>query len=92
MGYELDANWSPWERIIRAADNGTGLHLSANEIAQLGMDQAIADKAQNDAHSRVNCECGLPIPAHRNGKCKTVGKGYRNLLNMQDSATAPNPR
>lgn len=65
MGYQLDNAWSPWERIIRAADRGTGLRLSVSEIASLGMDQAITDKAQNDAAERVPCECGLPIPAHR---------------------------
>jgi hypothetical protein len=70
MGYELDNAWSPWERIVRAADNGTGLHLSAREIAQLGQDGAISKKAQNDSEERVNCECGLPIPAHRNSKCR----------------------
>lgn len=73
VGHELDNNWSPWERIIRAADRGTGLHLSASEIQRLGNDNAIAVRAESDAHERVNCECGLPIPAHRNGKCRKVG-------------------
>jgi len=61
----LDNAYTPWERIIRAADRGTGLRLSVSEISALGMDGAIAKKAQNDAEERVNCECGKPIPEHR---------------------------
>jgi hypothetical protein len=65
MSYNIDNNWTPWERIIRAADRGTGLRLSASEIQSLGMDGAIAQKASNDAEERVPCECGYPIPEHR---------------------------
>lgn len=70
MSYELDNAWTPWERIVKAADKGTGLHLTSSEIQRLASDGAISSRAEQDSLERVNCECGLPIPAHRNGRCR----------------------
>jgi hypothetical protein len=39
---------NPWIAIMVAADNGRGLHLSADEIGWLAQDGAIETCAQND--------------------------------------------
>lgn len=44
---------SPWQRIMRAADRGRGLRLSAEEILQLSMDRAIQQVAENDDEEEI---------------------------------------
>jgi len=40
---------TPWDRIIRAADAGTGLRLTAEDVRQLSRDGAIALRGERDA-------------------------------------------
>jgi hypothetical protein len=47
---------SPWERIIRAADRGTGLRLTAEEALMLSRDNAIVTRAELDQHERLTGE------------------------------------
>lgn len=39
---------TPWQKIMRAAQNGTGLKLDADEILRLGRDRAIETRARYD--------------------------------------------
>ncbi len=39
---------TPWQKIMRAARRGTGLHLSPEEVGRLSMDDAIESVAEND--------------------------------------------
>jgi hypothetical protein len=36
---------NPWQKIMRAAQRGTGLHLTADEVWQLSRDDAIEQAA-----------------------------------------------
>lgn len=40
---------TPWQEIMRAAERGTGLRLTSDEIYQLSMDDAISTRATLDA-------------------------------------------
>lgn len=44
---------NPWQKIIRAAERGTGLRLTADEIQRLSMDDAIQQAATQDRDSDV---------------------------------------
>lgn len=46
MSYRLLRN--PWVAIMRAAERGNGLHLSADEVYALSRDSAIEACAEND--------------------------------------------
>jgi hypothetical protein len=39
---------TPWQRIMIAANKGVGLRLSAEDVWELSLDDAIATKAWND--------------------------------------------
>jgi len=39
---------TPWERILRAANRGTGLRLSADDVLRLSQDDAIITRAEMD--------------------------------------------
>lgn len=45
-------NLTPWQRIMRATNRGTGLRLSADEIGQLSSDGAIETRAELDDEER----------------------------------------
>lgn len=40
---------TPWERIVCAADRGTGLRLSADDVLRLSRDNAIMTRGELDA-------------------------------------------
>lgn len=44
---------TPYQKILRAAKRGTGLHLTAEEVAGLSLDSAIETVAWNDDEREV---------------------------------------
>jgi hypothetical protein len=48
MSDETKPRLTPWQRIARAAQRGTGLRLSADEVFRLSMDDAIMRRAELD--------------------------------------------
>jgi GNAT superfamily N-acetyltransferase len=47
---------TPWQRIIMASEDGRGIRLSADEVIELSMDDAIVTKASNDDYEEENGE------------------------------------
>ena len=68
MAKGLDFEYTPYERIVRAAEAGKGIFLNSADVQHMSNNDAIWTQAQNDASERVPCVCGLPIPAHRRKK------------------------
>lgn len=50
---------TPWERIVRAADQGTGLRLTYEDVVRLSQDGAIQLRASEDSLARDEHERGL---------------------------------
>ena len=48
---------TPHQRIMRAAERGTGLRLSADEVRRLSRDDAIATCARNDDKAEIANQC-----------------------------------
>lgn len=48
---------SPYQRIVRAGDRGTGLRLSPEEIQVLSRDTAIRQLASNDDATKITDQC-----------------------------------
>lgn len=44
---------TPHQKIMRAAKRGTGCRLTADEVIQLSMDDAVATRAANDEADRI---------------------------------------
>lgn len=44
---------TPHQKIMRAAKRGTGCHLTADEVSQLSLDDAIATCAANDDENDI---------------------------------------
>jgi hypothetical protein len=55
---------TPWQRIIRAAKEGKGIRLSADEVYMLSQDDAIEQRARNDdegeSEDRATAEGYIP--------------------------------
>ena len=41
---------TPWDKLARAGDKGSGIRLTANEVAHLNRDLAIVKRAEIDAY------------------------------------------
>jgi hypothetical protein len=51
---------SPWQKIVRAAHFGTGLHLTADEASALADDPMIYQVAQDENEQQQ--DAGRPLP------------------------------
>lgn len=80
---------TPWQKIMRAAQRGTGLRLSAEEVSRMSSDGAIATLAENDDEDDIErgretmkcptCKGSGEVYSAKRGKktCPTCrGKGY----------------
>ena len=62
---------TPWQRIRDAAEKGTGVRLTADEVSRLGLDGTIMDRAEQDD---VRCpECGRPCDENWCSECQMEG-------------------
>lgn len=51
---------TPWQKIIRAADNGKGTYLTPEECSCLGFDEAIRSRAEQDDFPEYEEESTMP--------------------------------
>ena len=68
MTREKAQTLTPHQRIMRAAEKGIGVRLSAEEVLHLAMDDAIAQAAENDETPPEGSEkCGRGNPDQAEG-------------------------
>jgi hypothetical protein len=65
-GKTMSKKLTPYQRIMRAAERGTGMRLSADEVAELASDGAISALAETDNYI-VTATCA---------RCGDVGECY----------------
>jgi hypothetical protein len=51
---------TPWQKIIRAADNNKGTYLTPEECSCLGFDEAIRSRAEQDEFPEYENESTMP--------------------------------
>lgn len=59
---------TPWQKIMRAGQKGTGVRLTAEDCHQLSLDDAIETRAQLDNEAATNSTRQTPAPdSHHTG-------------------------
>jgi hypothetical protein len=49
---------TPWQRIVKASENGRGIRLTFNDVLALTSDEAIVTKALNDDYEEETGDPG----------------------------------
>lgn len=52
---------TPWQKIVIAGNKGTGLRLTAKEVGELWMDDAICTRAANDSNELDSAPMALRL-------------------------------